>query len=220
MAARAALLAALGPFIDDIGEVLIAEEIAKVVGAECRLAVTLRAREVLRDEQRDILPRILDAIIAEEVRAAAPSIAEAYIRDTTAAYMFERKVETAYELLYLEASKPLVRAAAAYALTVARQDFVLATVLEACVADCARAAAKEALAGAADARRRADADAAVRAVRATAEAHVLTRAGLRHLSGLLGAKSTSLLVHRDLSRGDRRLSHARSASGNNRPRRL
>ena len=193
---KEALLAALQPFIESVGEALVGETVERLLRQTCALSLQLAAREQLRAEQTHLLPRILDELVAEEVRAMAPAIAREFVREETARYMFERRVETVYGGAYLEVAPDLIAGAAAAALAEAREAALLGAVVEAAVAAECRAAAAAELAAAAAAAREAEAAAAARAVRDAAEARALAGACLRHLAGLLGSGSTSLLAHR------------------------
>ena len=75
---KEALLAALQPFIESVGEALVGETVERLLRQTCALSLQLAAREQLRAEQTHLLPRILDELVAEEVRAMAPAIAPAH----------------------------------------------------------------------------------------------------------------------------------------------
>ena len=146
---KEALLAALQPFIESVGEALVGETVERLLRQTCALSLQLAAREQLRAEQTHLLPRILDELVAEEVRAMAPAIAREFVREETARYMFERRVETVYGGAYLEVAPDLIAGAAAAALAEAREAALLGAVVEAAVAAECRAAAAAELAAAA-----------------------------------------------------------------------
>lgn len=196
--AREALLAALAPYIESIGDALVAETVKRMLEVECTFLIQLAARDELRNARRDVLPGILDEIIGDIVRQVAPGVAMEYIREETERYMYARKIETAYDLLLHEAAPEWLRGVADDAVVEVREAETWAEALDAVLHEVSSELAASCLA--ADEARRVQAaeDDSIRAVRETAEQHVLTKACLRHLTGLLSSRSTSLMVHRAL----------------------
>ncbi|KAK7254796.1 mitochondrial oxoglutarate transporter [Aureococcus anophagefferens] len=127
------------PFIESVGEALVGETVERLLRQTCALSLQLAAREQLRAEQTHLLPRILDELVAEEVRAMAPAIARSSSARRRRATCSSRRVETVYGGAYLEVAPDLIAGAAAAALAEAREAALLGAVVEAAVAaECAR----------------------------------------------------------------------------------
>ena len=177
---------------------LEASEERRAAAERAQTAAEARLRDARGAAARDRAALEADLVAEKRLSVALVDEGDAHERDARkhaerAAAAAEREAAAARRL---EEQVAAVKRECDDLLAEAREAALLGAVVEAAVAAECRAAAAAELAAAAAAAREAEAAAAARAVRDAAEARALAGACLRHLAGLLGSGSTSLLAHR------------------------